>query len=203
MKGIIVHPDAAEAASKPGAGMELGRGRRQAPGKSGTTGSSAAGQRAHALEGLLVRPVFCIVMKSRVAFLGLALMALSVTGCSTANSSRVAPTGTPDPWQSLAKDMSADQVRAALGQPIEVRPLQSPGAEIWVYRRITSREVRMAPFKMEDVPYVDPTTGQQRTAQEPVYSQEVHTVEEELQLLLYEGRLVTWKNRFLSARTYE
>ena len=142
-------------------------------------------------------------MKSCVAILGLALMALSVTGCSTASSSGAAPTGTPDPWQSLAKDMTADQVRAALGQPIEVRPMQSPGAEIWVYRRMTAENVGMVPMKTEDIPYVDPFTGQQRTIQEPVYSQEVRMIEEELQLLLYEGKLASWKSRFLGARTYQ
>ena len=39
--------------------------------------------------------------------------------------------------------------------------------------------------------------------QEPVYTQEERTVEEELQLLLYEGKLVSWKSRFLGARTYQ
>jgi hypothetical protein len=99
--------------------------------------------------------------------------------------------------------MTADQVRVALGPPIDVRPMQSPGAEIWVYRRMTARDVGMVPLKMEDIPYVDPATGQQRTIQEPVYSQEVRTVEEELQLLLYEGKLVSWKGRFSEARTYQ
>lgn len=61
----------------------------------------------------------------------------------------------------------------------------------------------MVPIKMEDILYFDPLTGQQRTIQEPVYSQEVRTVEEELQLLLYEGKLVSWKSRFLEARTYQ
>ena len=69
-------------------------------------------------------------MRSKIAILGLALVARSVTGCSTANSSLATPTGTPDPWQSLAEGMTADQVRAALGQPINVRPMQTPGAEI-------------------------------------------------------------------------
>lgn len=170
------------------------------PGASVTTVLTAAGQWDHWLEGLPFLPVFCIGMKSRVAILGLALMALSLAGCSTAPS---AATGKPDPWRALAKDMTADQVRAALGEPIQVRPMQSPGAEIWVYRRTAARDVRMVPLKMQDIPYVDPLTGQQRTIQEPVYSQEVRTVEEELNLLLYQGKLVSWKGRYLDARTYQ
>ena len=68
---------------------------------------------------------------------------------------------------------------------------------------MTAREVGLVPLKTEDIPYVDPFSGQQRTIQEPVYSQKVRTVEEELQLLLYEGKLVSWKSRFLGARTYQ
>ena len=139
-------------------------------------------------------------MKLRFAFPGLALLAAILAACSSAPSAAPAK---PDPWRSLAKDMTADQVRVALGPPIDVRPMQYPGAEIWVYRRMTARDVGMVPLKMEDIPYVDPATGQQRTIQEPVYSQEVRTVEEELQLLLYGGKLVSWKGRFLEARTYQ
>ena len=148
-------------------------------------------------------------MKLRFALPGLALLAALLAACSstpsaaTARSDRAPAAGEPEAWRSLAKDMTADQVRAALGQPFAVRPMQSPGAEIWVYRRMTARDVGMVPLKMEDIPYVDPFTGQQRMIQEPVYYQEVRTVEEELNLLLYQGKLVSWKSRYLNARTYQ
>jgi hypothetical protein len=149
-----------------------------------------------------------LIMRSKIAILGLALAALIPAGCANMPSTPAAEqdhkvqTTQPDPWRDLAKGMTADQVRAALGQPINVRPMQTPSAEIWVYRRMTAREVGMVSLKTEDIPYVDPFSGQQCTIQEPVYFQEVRTVEEELQLLLYEGKLVSSKSRFLDARTY-
>lgn len=148
-------------------------------------------------------------MRANIAILGLALAGLILAGCANmpstpaAEQDRKAQPSQQDPWQALAKGMTADQVRAAIGQAINVRPMQTPGAEIWVYRRMTAREVAMVPLKTQDVPYVDPVTGQQRMTQELVYSQEVRTVEEELQLLLYEGKLVSWKSRFLEARNYQ
>lgn len=160
-------------------------------------------------EGIIFSLVFYHKMKLRFALPGLALLAAILAACSsapsaaTAGSGRTPAAGEPEAWKSLAKDMTADQVRAALGQPVEVRPMQQAGAEVWVYRRMTARDVGMVPTKMEDIPYFDPFTGEQRTIQEPVYSQEVRTVEEELHLLLYEGKLVNWKSRFLGARTYQ
>jgi hypothetical protein len=149
------------------------------------------------------------IMRSKIVILGLALAGLILAGCANmpstpaAEQDRKAQPSQQDSWQSLAQGMTADQVRAALGQPINVRPMQTPGGEIWVYRRMTAREMGLVPLKTEEIPYVDPFTGEQRMIQEPVYSQEVHTVEEELQLLLYEGKLMSWKSRFLSARTYQ
>lgn len=140
-----------------------------------------------------------VIMRAKIAILGLALAGLILAGCANMPST---PAAEQDPWQALAKGMTADQVRAAFGQPINVRPMQTPGAEIWVYRRMTAREVGLVALKTEDIPFNDPFSGQQRTIQEPVYSQEERTVEEELQLLLYEGKLMSWKSRFLNTRTY-
>jgi hypothetical protein len=161
------------------------------------------------VEGIKAVQVSYVIMRAKIAIPGLALAGLILAGCANmpstpaAEQDRKAPPAQQDPWQSLAEGMTADQVRAALGQPINVRPMQTSGAEIWVYRRITAREVGLVSLKTEDIPYNDPFSGQQRTIQEPVYSQEERTVEEELQLLLYEGKLMSWKSRFLSARTYQ
>jgi hypothetical protein len=161
------------------------------------------------VEGIKAVLVSYVIMCAKIAIPGLALAGLILAGCANmpstpaAEQDRKAQPSQQDPWQALAEGMTADQVRAALGQPIKVRPMQTSGAEIWVYRRMTAREVRMVPLKTEDIPYVDPLSGQERTIQEPVYSQEERTVEQELQLLLYEGKLMSWKSRFLEARTYQ
>ena len=81
--------------------------------------------------------------------------------------------------------------------------MRSPGAEVWIYRRTAVVGVDLVPTGTEDVPYVDPLSGQTRMIQNPVYNQETRTVEEELQLLLYEGRLVSWKRGFREKRSYD
>ena len=152
--------------------------------------------------------MFCVTVNSRTVIFGFVLVAPILAGCSSVPSApttaqkRAAQPARPDPWLSLAKGTTAEQVRADLGTPVEVRPLRSPGAEVWIYRRTAAVDVNLVPTKTEDVPYFDPITGQQRTIQNPVYSQETRTVEEELQLLLYEGKLVNWKRGFRDERSY-
>jgi hypothetical protein len=159
-------------------------------------------------EGFPVPPVFCVLMNSRIVILGFALVAPLLTGCTSAPSAptagqhQAAQPVQQDPWQFLAKGTTAEQVRAALGTPVEVRPMQAPGAEVWIYRRTAAMDIGLVPARMEEIPIFDPTSGQPRMVPNPVYSQETRTVEEELQLLLFEGRLVTWKRAFRTERSY-
>jgi hypothetical protein len=145
-------------------------------------------------------PVFCSMMHScRVRF-GLVLAALVLAGCATAPSR----TEGPDPWRSLAANMTADQVRTLLGQPAAVRPMvssQGP-AEIWTYRRTVSKEVDLVAARTQEMPVMNPLTGQQGTMPVAEYSQESRTVTEELQLLLFDGKLVSWKCGYRTDRSY-
>ncbi len=101
--------------------------------------------------------------------------------------------------------MTADQVRTLLGQPAAVRPMvssQGP-AEIWTYRRTVSKEVDVIAARTQDMPVMNPLTGIQGTMPAPVYDQESRTVEEELQLLVFDGKLVSWKNGYRTNRSYQ
>lgn len=149
------------------------------------------------------------MMKPQLLSAGFALLALSLGGCSSVPSAPAAGPGggtrtaKADPWLSLTKDMTADQVRADLGPPAEVRPMESPGAEIWVYRRNVVTGVDMVPTRTQDVPSVNPVTGEMRTVQEPVYSRETRTSEQVLYLLLFQGRLTSWRINSQAKRDYE
>jgi hypothetical protein len=124
----------------------------------------------------------------------------ALAGCASSPSaplaapSQASVAGKRDLWQSLVKGATADQVRAALGNPVEVRPMQQvPGhGEIWIYRR-TKVATDMVVTRMENISSIDPFTGQQKTIANPVYSQVTRTIEEELQLLMFDGGLVNWK----------
>ena len=154
--------------------------------------------------------VFNFMMNARTGFFGLTLAALVLTGCSTnpsastATPGGAASTAEADPWRFLIKGTTAEQVRAVLGKPVEVRPMPSTAgaAEVWIYRRVVTEDVGLVPTRMEDIPAFDPMTGQQHTVQSPVYSQESRTVEEELQVLLFEGKVLNWKRGIRSERSY-
>jgi hypothetical protein len=95
----------------------------------------------------------------------------------------------------LQKGMTPEEVRALLGEPVQVRPVQSPAgkAERWVYRRRGGQVVNLQQTSTQDVPFVDPITGETRTMAEPVYSHVTTTVIEETHLLWVNGRLETWE----------
>jgi hypothetical protein len=141
--------------------------------------------------------VLYLLMHSRRVLVGLAVAVLFVSGCATAQA--------PDPWNGLTVNMTAEQVRALLGQPAVVRPRVSPQgpAEVWIYRRAVSEGVDLVATGTQEIPATNPLTGQQTTVLEPVYSQESRTVEKELQLLLFDGRLVTWKRADRTKREYQ
>ncbi len=128
------------------------------------------------------------------------LAALLVAGCA---SSTTAPNGSADPRTPAAKipaaglnkDMTPEQVRSLLGNPDSTKPMKAPEghSEVWTYQLHRSTNVRMVPVGSHDVPYVDPMTGEQRMISEPAYERESVDVVEELRLLWYNDRLVSWK----------
>ena len=141
--------------------------------------------------------VLDLLMQSRRVLVGLAVAVLFVSGCATAQA--------PDPWNGLTVNMTAEQVRALLGQPVVVRPMNSAqgSAEVWIYRRAVSGGVDLVATGTQEIPATNPLTGQQTTVLEPVYSQESRTVEQELQLLMYDGKLVSWKRADRTKRDYQ
>ncbi len=150
-------------------------------------------------------PVFYDMMRSNRFLLWLTLGGLALTGCAGTSPAPTAQPGAAatDPWQTLTRGMTADQVRAILGKPREVRPMQTQGGEIWVYERTAGTDVDLVATRTEDQPYIDPISGQQRTVSSPVYSRELRTVTQELNLLIYEGKLVSWKASLRRERRFD
>ena len=101
--------------------------------------------------------------------------------------------------------MTRDQVRQALGNPADIVPLKTPSGEVekWIYRRRVDEQVDQKPTGTQDVPYVDPFTGQMRTIQEPTYSLVTTTVTEVVYVFWSDGELVNWNTVYRGDRAYE
>lgn len=150
---------------------------------------------------------------SAIAVAALALMLLA--GCSsTAVSSGhpTPPTSTVEakseaprkPFGKLAKGMPATQVRELLGLPAEVTPSVTAGvkSEIWTYRESYPGKTQSVPGEMQEIPYVDPISGEMRMIKQPILRTEITRIAETTELLLIEGKLIEWKQRREARRGY-
>jgi hypothetical protein len=106
-------------------------------------------------------------------------------GVSTAQS--ISPDG-------IVKGMTAAEVLARWGQPVEKRPLSTSAgdAEVWVYRRIIGTYQRQVATATRMVPVFDPLTGGTKEVPEAVYSQEVVSTFRVSELLIFRDRLIEW-----------
>lgn len=122
------------------------------------------------------------------------LLSLGLAACNTPASSDRRPS---DAFASLRKDMTAGEVTGALGEPAAKRTFKSEpfASEVWVYHRKARGEERQVPIRIQEVPAINPITGLPFTRQEPVYETQVTTVDETVELLMVEHKLVAWKSR--------
>lgn len=106
--------------------------------------------------------------------------------------------------RAIAKGMTADEVLRRLGEPAEKRPMTTPAgqAEVWVYRRKVGTVRRQTATDIEEIPYVDIATGQVRTVPQPKYSMETIDVEEDTSLLIFDGKLIEWKQMTADSRRF-
>lgn len=128
----------------------------------------------------------------------LLLLCLAVAACHTAP----APDASAEPslaaFQALHKGQSAAEIRAAIGDPAEIKPFVSTdtglSAEVWIYRRNVRGEERQVPITTRPVPAVNPITGLPFTVNEPVYETQAATFVETVELLMADGQLVQRKS---------
>jgi hypothetical protein len=124
------------------------------------------------------------------------LLALLLAGCHT----EPAATGTkppPDAFAALQKQMTAAQVRALVGELVQIKPYKpgDPMGEIWVYQRNVGAHDRQVPIGSREVPVTNPLTGQTTMTNEPIYQSQTITDIEIIELLMVESRLAEWKTR--------
>ena len=133
------------------------------------------------------------------------LVATLLAGCATSASKSVTAAATADSQLAaspagaaaakLQKNLSAAEVRAALGVPASVKPIVVGEAkgENWSYPFTASVATHMVPVGTKDLPAVNPITGQSITRPEIIYQNQDTQIVDTLHLLLFDGRLIEWK----------
>jgi hypothetical protein len=160
-----------------------------------------------ALKGFPDWRCFTFVMQPRYYLLvPAALAALLVSCTSTPASSNPGNAASPTvatvgngPEKSLQKWMTADAVRQIMGEPAEIKPMQTTvgKAEVWVYHRTGNSTIQQVQVgtRSTNVTSVgaDGMAHLAQTVEEPVFAQQIEIVEETVSLLLFEGKLIEQK----------
>jgi hypothetical protein len=110
------------------------------------------------------------------------------------------------PEQALQKGMTAEAVKRIMGEPAEIKPMQSPTgtAETWVYHCTVQGPVEQIQVGTRtDSIVAKGSDGQDhvvQTVEEPVFKQQFHFIEETVRLLMFDGRLIE-QHRAVQKRT--
>lgn len=132
--------------------------------------------------------IFPLLSLRRLGFL---LAGLFVATAASADTPKIHP------------GMSGDEIRARWGAPREIRPMESPEgrAEVWRYRRLVSRRVQPVAVDTQMVPvFVPGAPNGLGETRELVYEVETTWVYQDMYLLMFNDRLVSWKETYSSRR---
>jgi hypothetical protein len=125
-----------------------------------------------------------------------------------ASSSPPAPpktsTPAPDPVQSLRPGMKPAEIEAVMGTPTSVETRVVDGVEIvvWTYERPRATRVNLVAATMEEVPWVDPITGELRYLREPGATPERIRETEVITLFLASGQLAEVRRDTTQERSF-
>ena len=93
----------------------------------------------------------------------------------------------------IGKGSSTADLVAAMGEPTSVEPYTlDPNVEIWRYDLTRSR-VDMVGVDTEEIPYIDPITGVERTVTEPVYRPQRTTQNKSIKVYVVAETVIGWK----------
>ena len=103
------------------------------------------------------------------------------------------------PERALQNGMTAEEVKHIMGEPAEIKPMESPTgkAEVWVYHRTVFGRVEQVQVGSEVIK--DSTSGSDgmvhtgTLAEVPIYKQAVHKDLETISLLMFDGKFISQK----------
>jgi len=105
----------------------------------------------------------------------------------------------------LSKGMSVTELVELYGQPKEKTKIERDELvfERWIYVEPFRSRVDMVASRMEEVPYIDPLTGESKTIQEPVFTQEMKHYELKSDILMFDGKVIEWKQSTVMVRSLD
>lgn len=105
----------------------------------------------------------------------------------------------------LSKGMSVTELVELYGQPKEKTNIERDELvfERWIYVEPFRSRVDMVASRMEEVPYIDPLTGESKTIQEPVFTQEMKHYELKSDILMFDGKVIEWKQSTVMVRSLD
>lgn len=146
---------------------------------------------------------FCALLIPMVAVASPSSSESRISGSEAGGPSRVGPEA------NLKRSMTAAEVRQIMGRPDEIKPMAAPTgkAEIWVYRRkfdertelvqIGTQPVMTTVYGSDGKPSIQTTDG------DPKYANVHYATEETIQLLMFNGQLVSGKVSRQAIRYYD
>lgn len=113
-------------------------------------------------------------------------IALTLGGCETSRTSQAV-----EGQIILQKGMTADAVRALLGDPLSIK-VKEGGFETWTYE--DSRETTsLVQAETREVPYIHPISREATTLVEAVTKAKTDRITLTTDLIFYGGNLIRWK----------
>lgn len=105
----------------------------------------------------------------------------------------------------LSKEMPVSELVGLYGEPDEKTKIEREGLifERWIYEEPFESRVDMVASRMEEVPYMDPLTGESKTIQEPVFTQEMKHYDLKTDILVFDGKVIEWKQSAKLVRSLE
>ncbi len=105
----------------------------------------------------------------------------------------------------LSKGMPVTELVELYGQPKEKTKIEREDLvfERWIYEEPFQSRVDMVASRMEEIPYIDPLTGESRTIQEPVFTQEMKHYDLKTDILVFDGKVIEWKQSTVMVRSLE
>lgn len=130
---------------------------------------------------------------SLIVALAVLLMSGIISGCSTTTST----VGAKIPAASLldiSKGSPTEDLIALLGEPISIAPYEGDPerVQIWTYE-LKKSQIDMISMETQEVPYVDPFTGELTSIEEPVYIPQTTTYTDNIQVFIVDEKVLGWK----------
>lgn len=105
-------------------------------------------------------------------------------------------------YLTLEKGMSSETVEALFGKPESIKALLVDNVEssVWRYSELLESNVRMTTQGMAEEQYWDIFENQMKTREVAIEGTERLEVKAELELLMFQGKLVSWKDEVTRKR---